>query len=57
VHRESESVTKVIIAKSRFEQAGVRGIVKYSFDKDTLSLDYLDRGQRDDPDNVLPFSK
>jgi twinkle protein len=53
VHRESENVTKVVIAKSRFEEAGVRGVVKYSFDKATLSLDYLDRG--DQGADVLPF--
>jgi LAGLIDADG-like domain len=52
VHRESENVTKVVIAKSRFEEAGVRGVVKYSFDKSTLSLDYLDRGDQASPQAV-----
>ena len=55
VHRDKD-ITKVVIAKSRFTEAGVRGVVKYSFDPVTLSLDYLDRNQSPSAD-ILPFTK
>jgi twinkle protein len=47
VHREDEKITKVIMAKVRFQpETGVRGVVKYRFDPETLSLDYLNLDTR-----------